>query len=139
MNSPELELFFFEFNSYLTVDDGLPMLISPEDGLSQACRVQLPCRELRKSDPPVCTTLTIRYDTIVTLRATRVRFCSVREWPWVVSSRNGVRTLNHSMGSRNRAVVQLGPEYRHHTTDDARGWVESNTDGADTFILVKHD
>ena len=137
MNSLELELFFFEFNSYLTVDDGLPMLISPEDGLSLACRVRLPCRELRKSDPPVCTTLTIQYDTIVTLRATQVRFCSVREWPWVISSRNGVRTLNR-MGSARSCSHSTPSTNILLLTTHVSGLAPTLT-GADTIVFVEYD
>lgn len=50
-HSPELEIFFFEFDSYLTVEDGPPVLITPDDVLSQACRIRLIYREPREMDP----------------------------------------------------------------------------------------
>ena len=48
---PELEVCFFSVDSYLTVEDDPPVLITPDDMLSQACRFRLIHRELRELNP----------------------------------------------------------------------------------------
>ena len=47
----ELEVCFFSVDSYLTVEDDPPVLITPDDMLSQACRFRLIHRELRELNP----------------------------------------------------------------------------------------
>lgn len=49
--SPELEVKFHEFDSYLQGAVAPPTLITPQDILSQACCVRLMYREPRDSDP----------------------------------------------------------------------------------------
>lgn len=49
--SPELEIFFFQSDSYLGSDESLPTLITPGDVLLQACRIQLIHHEPHEEDP----------------------------------------------------------------------------------------
>ena len=50
LSSPELEVGFFEFDSYLDSNTaGPPALILPEQVLSQACRVRILHREPRET------------------------------------------------------------------------------------------
>ncbi|THH05304.1 hypothetical protein EW145_g4895 [Phellinidium pouzarii] len=48
--SPELEVGFFEFDSYLRSWEGPPQLISPADISAQACRVRITYREPREDE-----------------------------------------------------------------------------------------